>query len=126
MQIDRISYQKVFPVSAYCTERIGLEASLDKDENPEIALQRLAILVNELHSATIATLEEYKGTKTVTVETTINTTIQAMIDDINNCTVVDEKNGLGVQVGLLAYEPITNQFPEIKEAYDNKLQSLQK
>jgi hypothetical protein len=88
MQLDRISYQKVFPIGSYATERIGLEASLDKDENPEVALQRLSILVNDLHSATIANLEHYRGTSVVDIPETkvdkVPDEVQAVLDGIEN------------------------------------------
>lgn len=63
MKIDRIQYQRVFAIGNYVTERIGLEASLDPNDNPQTELEHLKIVVNELHSATIATLEEFRGTK---------------------------------------------------------------
>ena len=58
MNIDRIQYQKVFPISTYCTERIGLEASLDDNENPEEALSKLKIMVDTLHQETLSQLDQ--------------------------------------------------------------------
>lgn len=68
MIIDRISYQRVFAIGNYVTERIGLEASLDTNDNPQTELEHLKIIVNDLHSATIATLEETRGTQVRTIE----------------------------------------------------------
>lgn len=62
MIVDRISYKKVFPISSFCTEHIGLEASLDKGENPEEALNKLKVMVDTLHAETLTQLEEYRGT----------------------------------------------------------------
>ncbi len=62
MNIDRIAYQKVFPIGSYATERIGLEATLDIGENPEEALTKLKTITNELHIATMFELEGYRGT----------------------------------------------------------------
>lgn len=125
MNIDRISYQRVFPIGNFATQRIGLEATLDENENPEEALTKLMTITNELHSATIATLEEYRGTTTRTIEESpVNSTIKGIIEDIQACTVVDEKNSLGVQVGLLAYEPVVAQNPELQDTYDQKLKEL--
>jgi hypothetical protein len=38
MKLSQISYQRVYPLGSYSTERIGLEATLDEGENPETAL----------------------------------------------------------------------------------------
>jgi hypothetical protein len=50
MKIILASYQKVFSVGAYVTERIGLEASIDDSENPEAALAILKGLVTKFHT----------------------------------------------------------------------------
>jgi hypothetical protein len=93
MNIDRISYKKVFPIGSYLTEHIGLEATLDMGESPEVALQRLQIIVNDLHSATIATLEETRGTQVkdiaqepkVSNEDKKQMQIQGWVEAINSC-----------------------------------------
>lgn len=54
----------------------------------------------------------------------INPTIDHIIDDLNQCTAIDSKNGLGVQLGLIAFEHLCA-TPRIKEAYDKKLKELQ-
>ena len=125
MIIDRISYKKVYPISSFCTEHIGLEASLDKDENPEEALNKLKVIVDTLHAETLTQLDLCRGSKVVDVNP-VNTTIQGIIEDIGNCTVVDEVNSLGVQVGLKAYSAIAEQYPDVKDAYLKKLQELTK
>jgi hypothetical protein len=123
MNIDRISYKKVFPIGSYLTEHIGLEATLDTGESPEVALQRLQIIVNDLHSATIATLEETRGTQVKDISP-VDATIAGIIEDINASTVLSEQNFLGVEVGLAAYLPMTEKFPEIKAAYMKKFNEL--
>src|SRR6516164_2296515 len=50
MKIDRISYQRVFSIGMYQNERIGMEASLDENENPEVAISLLRDKVNSLCS----------------------------------------------------------------------------
>lgn len=100
MKIDRIQYKKIFPLGSYTTEHIGLEASLDENENPEEALTKLITITNELHSATIATLEEYRGTTTRTIGEQeqqvekIPDEIQSMLDGINGCTELEGQDGL--------------------------------
>lgn len=91
MIIDRISYQRVFAIGNYVTERIGLEASIDENDNPEVELSHLKQMVNELHSATIATLEEFRGTKVRdVVEEPVVDSVQASIDEINKCETLEE------------------------------------
>lgn len=123
--ITKVTYRRTYNLGSFQSEAIGVEMDLNPNEDPINAFKEMNKITDAYHLETLTQLDLYRGTQTVTVETTINTTIQAMIDDINNCKVVDEKNGLGVQVGLLAYEPLTTQFPEIKEAYDTKLNELQ-
>lgn len=91
MIVDRISYKKVYPISSYCTEHIGLEASLTEEDNPETELNHLKIMVETLHSATIATLEEFRGTKVRdVVEEPVVDSVQASLDEINKCTTLEE------------------------------------
>lgn len=93
MKIDRISYQRVFAIGNYVTERIGLEASIDENDNPEVELSHLKQMVNELHSATIATLEENRGTKIRDVVEPIDKIqdlLQGALDEISKCETLEE------------------------------------
>ncbi len=96
MNIDRIAYQKVFPIGSYATERIGLEATLDVGENPEEALTKLKTITNELHIATMAELEGYRGTTTRVVEeketqvTKVPDELQDALDGIEKCQDISE------------------------------------
>lgn len=94
MQIDRISYKKVYPISSYCTEHIGLEASLTEGDNPETELNHLKIMVETLHSATIATLEEFRGTKVRDVVEEPVYSIKGALEEIDKCTEMDGEKGL--------------------------------
>lgn len=51
-------------------------------------------------------------------------TIEAFIADINACNSVDEKNILGVQVGLISFKELSSMNPKLQEAYDNRLKEL--
>lgn len=51
MRIDRINYQKVFPVGAYLTERIGFEATLEEGEGAQTAIDQLRQMAEDLHKA---------------------------------------------------------------------------
>lgn len=116
MKLDRISYQKVFPISMYCTERIGLEASLDENDNPETCLERLKVLVETLHSATIASLDEYRGTQVKEVEKVPVNTVESMRTAISTCTEI---------ATLKTFEKLAKSKPEFQTAYDKRLKELQ-
>lgn len=90
MKIDRISYQRVFAIGNYVTERIGLEASIDENDNPEVELSHLKQMVNELHSATIATLEENRGTQIRDVVEPIDKIQKTMIEEMEACSSYPE------------------------------------
>jgi hypothetical protein len=51
MKIDRVSYQKVYAVAAYVTERIGAEAGVAEWENPKDVLAELKKLCDEVNQA---------------------------------------------------------------------------
>ncbi len=118
MQIDRISYQRVFAIGNYVTERIGLEASIDENDNPEVELSHLKQMVNELHSATIATLEEFRGTKVRDVVEEPVDKIQAFKETLDMCKSATMLEKFRPQV-----ERINN--PELTAFYNNKLKQLQ-
>lgn len=115
MIIDRISYQRVFAIGNYVTERIGLEASIDENDNPEVELSHLKQMVNELHSATIATLEEFRGTKVRDVVEEPVDKIERLIGEINKCTSIPV---------LETFKLLITNNPETKEAYDKKYLEL--
>ena len=95
MIIDRISYKKVYPISSFCTEHIGLEASLDKDENPEEALNKLKVIVDTLHAETLTQLDLCRGSKVVDVQAAnVPDEIQGTLDGINACTEIEGGDGL--------------------------------
>lgn len=52
--------------------------------------------------------------------------IQTFINDIEACTTIDEVNGKGVQVGLVAFKDISNTEARIKAAYDLQYLKLKK
>lgn len=118
MIVDRISYKKVFPISSFCTEHIGLEASLDKGENPEEALNKLKVMVDTLHAETLTQLEEYRGTtvRDISPDKPADK-IQAFKETLDMCTNLTMLQRFKNQVDRLGDEGLT-QF------YETKLQSL--
>ena len=126
MNIDRIQYQKVFPISTYCTERIGLEASLDDNENPEEALSKLKIMVDTLHQETLSQLDQYRGTTTKIIEEQPNLSnedkkkkqIAGFVEAITTCTSL---KSLEIFTKLVERENID----ELYEAYHSTKLKLQ-
>jgi len=116
MIIDRITYQKVFPISTYCTERIGLEASLDDKENPEEALNKLKVMVDTLHAETLTQLESYRGTQVRDIEP--EDKIQSWKTVISMCTSI---------TALERFKPAVDREKneELTQAYNDKLKNLQ-
>lgn len=84
MIVDRINYKKVFPISSFCTEHIGLEASLDDKENPEEALNKLKVIVETLHTETLSNIDQYRGSSVREVESVVGDEVQAILDGIKN------------------------------------------
>jgi hypothetical protein len=57
---------------------------------------------------------------------TVDKRIAVLIRDIENTDVLDEVNGLGVQVGLLGFAKMVSAHPDLQAAYDKRLKELTK
>jgi hypothetical protein len=131
MKIQVVQYKQKFPTGSFLNCDIGFEASIGENENPEVALKDLQSLAESFHKSSFSYLYTESG-KPVEIkqvdenEQAVDKRIAAIIQDINQCTAIDEKNGLGVQVGLLSFAEVASKNPEIKAAYDLKLLQLQK
>ena len=93
MTLTNISYQRVYPLGSYSTERIGLEATLDEGENPETALSHLKILVEELHQETLKSLptDDFRGTHVRNVvEEPVDKIERTMIEEMEACSSYPE------------------------------------
>ena len=117
MQLDRISYQRVFPIGNFATERIGLEASLDKDENPEEALNKLKVIVDTLHAETLTQLDLCRGSKVVDVVEPKDA-LSNFIEAITTCTTIKALESFKKLVEM-------QNVPELYEAYSETLKRLQ-
>lgn len=56
MKITTIQYKKVFPIGAYQNEPLGIEATLDENEDPIEAFKTLKQLAHEVHISLNPTL----------------------------------------------------------------------
>lgn len=133
MVIDRIgrdkSYEMLSGYGLKVWDKISVSGTISEGEDIHQAYRELDKIIEVTHDETLTQIDLYRGTHTRTIpeqeqQNPIDLTIQGIIQDINACTVVDEKNGLGVQVGLVAYEQLATQYPLVQEAYLAKLQSL--
>ena len=121
MKLSQISYQRVYPLGSYSTERIGLEATLDEGENPQTALEHLKTMVEELHQETLKSLptDDFRGTHVRSVVEEPIDKIESWKTVISMCTSITALERFKPQVDR-------EQNQELTEAYNNKLQSLKK
>ena len=106
--------------------KIGLEANVAEGEDIHKCHEELKNLVkgmmfgvstyNELNISPVVEASVYKKTEQYR--------IQSIIQEINNCTSLDEKNKYGQQIGLLAYEQAAKDNEEVGIAYELKFQQL--
>jgi predicted DNA-binding ArsR family transcriptional regulator len=125
MKLDRITFRRLFPTGAYANESIELSGTLEENEDVMNAYTQLYNMAKELHHSQNKEFYEQTGTHVRDVAQKVSLE-DAIINDINNCTVIDEKNSIGVQVGLLAYEELASKNPIIKAQYDLMYQKLKK
>ena len=114
MTPDRISYKKIFVIGSYTTEHIGVEASLDRDDNPEVELAKLKDMVESMHTATVAELDQYRGSHTRTIEQDAPRSLE---EDILSCTDIKV---------LDSYRFIVRGKPVLQAAFDQQHEKLSK
>lgn len=125
-----ITYSESYEFKEYGMGRwrkIGLETEIEEGECPMNVHLKQFEEVSAIKDRTIADIESRMGTKTIVVdESPVDQTIKGIIEDINGCTAIDEKNGFGVQTGLIAYSQLAAEYPEVKAAYDLQMIKLTK
>ena len=120
MQLEKVNYQKVFAAAAYQNEKIGLEASIDKGEDPLEVLAELKSIAEKFHKENNPGLyiqtnpEPSTGTPLLIQEP--RTAVPLIIQDIGTCTSIKT---------LETYKFIAKSNPEIQAAYDSKYNELQ-
>ncbi len=124
MIVEKIHYEELFPTGQFANIRLRAEGSVDCTDDKTECFKSLQTLVRTAFQAIAP--EEMMGTVIrPTVEDSTDKRIDVLIQDINDCNVLDEKNSLGVQVGLLGFEKMASSHPELKAAYDLKLKQFQ-
>lgn len=140
MKITSVNYQKVFPLGQYINERIGVEIQVDPDESEVDALREAKRIVEQFHKDNNPQLytetpiqpQYFNGSfpihdkegnrihsgvniEPITPKTQPHSTIEA----INSCTTLKV-----LQEFDLIVQNMGKKYPEIQEAYDNKLKEL--
>jgi hypothetical protein len=49
MRIEKINYQKLYPIGNFLNERVGFEASIDENDDPQQALAQLKEMADKFH-----------------------------------------------------------------------------
>lgn len=95
-------------------DKAGCEIELAETDNPENAFAMAVQLVNEQLDKAMPD-DSMRGTKVVDVTDRPADTKEALMRDINTCTDVKV---------LQSYEFLSRKYPQIKEVYDKKKNSL--
>jgi hypothetical protein len=103
-----------------------MEATLQPGDTPEQCLTELKQRLDNWFWETHPELSSQRGSTITDVKEVpaVDARLLEIIQDIENSTVIDQKNGIGVQVGLLAYEKMASGYPELQAAYDKKMDEL--
>ena len=117
MIFKTVTYSKLFNLGLYSNERIGIDGELEEGETVQGALAKAKKEVEEFHDTYYP--EDMRGT---TVK---------IIEPVNSGNVED-KYVLAIETVtdpdvLKTFSKLaTDKYPKFKEAYDKKLQSLEK
>ena len=123
MHISNINYQKTFNIGSYQSIKIGVEMVINEGDNAEEGMDNLRVFVNEYFTKHAPT-EEQRGTQVRDIVEPMDKRIAVIIEDIQGCDVLDVKNAIGVQVGLLGYAVLAKTHPDIEAAYLKRLEEL--
>lgn len=138
----KIKVEPLLPTGNYLNVRIGIEMDVSLNQTTGEAINGAWDAIVAIHRQRYPHLyspeghplyekipqgDEMRGSSVRTVDQEPkDKTLQGIIEDIGNCTVLDEKNSIGVQVGLLAYEEIAMKYPEVWAVYAQKVEELTK
>lgn len=111
MQIKTVNYQETFNLGNYCSQRIGVEVSINEGEDAKQALETARQLVHEFHSQTAPT-EHFMGTQVSSIEPEDDI---PLVDQINSCKELKV---------LESYKLIVRNDEVLNAAYRKKLVEL--
>ena len=131
MTIIKVSYGKTYNLGNYCSHRIDLEASIDEEEDVQYVLSSLKQQCDLFHTTNVPTSEiPYQELPdqqhySVMMETLSKEPTQPLTQEqrfLNLISLATSLNELSI------YQKTANnpKYPNLKEAYDNKLNELTK
>lgn len=115
----RVSYQQLFPLTAYLNERIGLEMDVPDGIDPLQVLSQLKEMAETFHKTSITSLEPKPITIEQVDEKEGKDPIAGHITAINSASNLAALNWHRALV-----EKEGDNHPELREAFDKKLQGL--
>ena len=118
MKVDRISYQKLFPLGVYTNERIGMEAQLQDGDVYEDCFAELKKEVEAFHKSTNQQLYQDSDSPVASFQKpdSKESATERMLTAINTCTEMKV---------LETFKLLVKNNQVFQEAYDNKLKSFQ-
>jgi hypothetical protein len=117
MKIDRVSYQKVYAVAAYVTERIGVEASVDEGQDPKLILAELKKLCDEVNQANNPHIEQSQPSEPEVLPVT-------PVEKVIGKSMVDQIMSSGDMKILETYRLLVKNNTEWKAAFDLRFDQL--
>lgn len=119
MHIQMVSYTKTFNLGNYSSEKIGVEVAVHQGESADKALDIAKGLVEEYHVRSIKNVPEVGFEKPAEIIETQSpkTLVERTKSFIDGCNNEEE---------LKAWFFMAKSKPELKEYYDEKLQTLKK
>jgi hypothetical protein len=125
MEIKMVSYQEIFNLGNYCSQRIGVEVAVNLGEDAKQALEVARNLVHEYHQQTApeeiqrgTVIRDLKPEQPMTNETRKEQQISGFMEAINTVTSLKS-----LEIFKKLVERENN--PQLTEAYDNKLKTFQ-
>jgi hypothetical protein len=121
MKIEKISYQKLFPLGMYINERVGMEATLQDGDIYEDCFAELKKEVENFHRKSNPQL--YNGNEAIVssfdgvgvIQKEKPGTLSAIIEQVKQCS---EKPVLE------SFKLIAKKYPEIQSVYDEKMKEF--
>lgn len=117
MRMDRITYQKIFPIGMYINEKIGVEMILNEGDSAMDAIAEARKFVHEAHlKYSSHSTEPFEEVVQQIEKKPILTKLDSLINDINTCQEIRV---------LESYKLIVKNNKVLQDAYNQKLKELQ-
>lgn len=118
MKLDKIFYQRNFPIGQFLFETIGLGATIDEGDNQEQCLDELKRQVIEYHEKNMPVIDDTQTgmyVKQISEPTAKLSAKEQIINDIGTCSEIKV---------LESYRLIAKSDIQVQQAYDNQLKKL--